>query len=217
LVWDSGDQLERITRDHPFFGQMFNANNGTSAAAKNRSDNKGPEPEGVVTAVLNNKTYAFIALERIGGVIVYDVSNPLAPKYVTYANNRAFPANNATDDRGAEGIIFISAAESPNGQPLVLLANETSNSVSIFQVWDKTRMTVGTRDLGRPALSFKVYPNPATDHLYFSKVLSGNVYNTLGQFVRRFQKVDQLDLFSFERGMYILQADNGESIRFIVE
>lgn len=217
LVWDSGDQLERITRDHPFFGQMFNANNSTSTVAKNRSDDKGPEPEGVVTAVINNRVYAFIALERIGGVMVYDVSNPLEPKYVTYANNRAFPAANATDDRGSEGIIFISDKESPNGQPLVLLANETSNSVSIFQVKDKTKVTVGTKDLARAAVSFKVYPNPAQDHLYFSKVLSGNVYNALGQWVRRFQKVDQLDLYGFDRGMYVLQADNGESIRFVVE
>lgn len=217
LVWDSGDQLERITRDHPVFGQMFNANNSTSTVAKNRSDDKGPEPEGVATAVINNKPYAFIALERIGGVMVYDLSNPLEPKFVTYANNRAFPAANATDDRGSEGIIFISDKESPNGKALVLLANETSNSVSIFQVNDKTRLTTSTKDLARPAVSFKVYPNPAQDHLYFSKVLSGNVYNTLGQWVRRFQKVDQIDLHGFERGMYVLQADNGESVRFIVE
>jgi len=217
FVWDSGDQLERITRDHPFFGQMFNANNSTSTVAKNRSDDKGPEPEGVATAVINNKVYAFIALERIGGVMVYDVTNPLAPKFVTYANNRAFPAANATDDRGSEGIIFISDKESPNGKALVLLANETSNSVSIFQVNDKTKVTVGTKDLARAAVSFKVYPNPAQDHLYFSKVLSGNVYNALGQWVRRFQKVDQLDLYGFDRGMYVLQADNGESIRFVVE
>lgn len=217
LVWDSGDQLERITRDHPFFGQMFNANNSASTVAKNRSDDKGPEPEGVATAVINNKPYAFIALERIGGVMVYDLSNPLAPKFVTYANNRAFPAANATDDRGSEGIIFITDKESPNGKALVLLANETSNSVSIFQVNDKTRVTTSTKDLARPAVSFKVYPNPAQDHLYFSKVLSGNVYNTLGQWVRRFQKVDQIDLHGFERGMYVLQANNGESIRFIVE
>lgn len=217
LIWDSGDQLERITRAHPFFSQMFNASNGNTTVAKNRSDDKGPEPEGVATAVINNKPYAFIALERIGGVMVYDLSNPLEPKYVTYANNRAFPAANATDDRGSEGIIFINDKESPNGKSLVLVANETSNSVSIFQVNDKTKVLTSTKDLARPAVSFKVYPNPAQDHLYLSKVLSGNVYNTLGQWVRRFQKVDQIDLHGFERGMYVLQADNGESTRFIVE
>ena len=185
--------------------------------AKNRSDDKGPEPEGVTVAVINKKPYAFIALERIGGVMVYDLSNPLAPKYVTYANNRAFPANNATDDLGSEGIIFISDKESPTGQPLVLLANETSNSVSIFQVKDKTQITVGTKDLTQAAYSFKVYPNPVHDRLYFSKLLSGNVYNVMGQWVRSFQKVDQIDVQGFTTGLYVLQAENGEFVRFVVE
>lgn len=217
LVWDSGDQLERITRDHPTYGKMFNASHGTTTVAKNRSDDKGPEPEGVTVAVINKKPYAFIALERIGGVMVYDLSNPLAPKYVTYANNRAFPANNATDDLGSEGIVFISDKESPTGQPLVLLANEISNSVSIFQVKDKTQITVGTKDLTLAAFSFKVYPNPVHDRLYFSKLLSGNVYNVMGQWVRSFQKVDQINVQGFAKGLYVLQADNGEFVRFVVE
>ncbi len=127
------------------------------------------------------------------------------------------PANNATDDRGSEGIIFISGEESPNGQPLVLVANETSNSVSIFQVNDKTQVTVGTKDLTQAAFSFKVYPNPVQDRLYFSKLLSGNVYNVMGQWVRSFQKVDQIEVQNFASGLYVLQADNGEFVRFVVE
>jgi hypothetical protein len=131
-VFDSGDQLERITSTHPVFGAMFNASNSTSAAAKNRSDDKGPEPEGTTTAVINGETYAFVALERIGGVMMYNITNPAAPVYVGYYNNRSVATNGP--DRGAEGIVFISAAQSPNGQPLVLLANETSSTLTIFQV-----------------------------------------------------------------------------------
>ncbi|MCU0433177.1 MAG: choice-of-anchor I family protein [Bacteroidia bacterium] len=131
-VFDSGDQLERITSTHPVFGAMFNASNSTSATAKNRSDDKGPEPEGTATAVINGETYAFIALERIGGVMMYNVTNPAAPVYVGYYNNRSVATNGP--DRGSEGIIFISAAQSPNGQPLVILANETSSTLTIFQV-----------------------------------------------------------------------------------
>jgi hypothetical protein len=131
-VFDSGDQLERITSTHPVFGGMFNASNSTSAAAKNRSDDKGPEPEGITTAVINGETYVFVSLERIGGVMMYNITNPAAPVFVGYYNNRSVATNGP--DRGAEGIIFISAANSPNGQPLVLLANETSSTLSIFQV-----------------------------------------------------------------------------------
>ena len=134
LVWDSGDQLERITRTQ--VPLLFNAtNNDANPAPKNRSDDKGPEPEGVTTATINGKIYAFITLERIGGVMVYDVTTPTAPKFVTYTVNRTAPtATAATDDRGPEGIIYIAPADSPNGKGLVLLANEVSNSVSVYQV-----------------------------------------------------------------------------------
>ncbi len=132
LVYDSGDDLERITSTHPTFAAMFNASNSTSAAPKNRSDDKGPEPEGVTIATVNGETYAFIAVERIGGVMIYNISNPVAPLYVGYYNNRSFATNGP--DRGSEGIIFIPASQSPNGSPLVLLANETSSTLSIFQV-----------------------------------------------------------------------------------
>lgn len=88
---------------------------------------------------------------------------------------------------------------------------------AIFASPGEYRFTVGTRDLGRPALSFKVYPNPVRDQLYFSKPLSGNVFNTMGQWVRRFQEVNQLEVQGFTRGLYVLQADNGEFVRFIVE
>ncbi|MBC7572438.1 MAG: choice-of-anchor I family protein [Spirosoma sp.] len=134
LVWDSGDQLERITRDQAPL--LFNSSNTAgNPAQKNRSDDKGPEPEGVTTANINGRVYAFIGLERIGGVMVYDVTTPTAPQFVTYSVNRTAPtATAATDDRGAEGIIYISAADSPNGKGLVLLANEISNSVSVYQI-----------------------------------------------------------------------------------
>jgi hypothetical protein len=132
-VFDSGDQLEQITAAHPVYGPIFNANNSTGTPSKkNRSDNKGPEPEGIVTATINDTVYAFIALERTGGVMVYDVTNPAAPRYVTYKNNRNITSGGI--DLGSEGIIFISATQSPNKKPLVILANEVSSTLSIYQL-----------------------------------------------------------------------------------
>ena len=47
LVHDSGDLLERLTSTDAGFGAIFNASNSTGApVAKNRSDDKGPEPRG---------------------------------------------------------------------------------------------------------------------------------------------------------------------------
>jgi 2',3'-cyclic-nucleotide 2'-phosphodiesterase (5'-nucleotidase family) len=122
MVFDSGDQLERITaQQSPTF---FNGD-GTTANFDTRSDNKGPEPEGVVTGVINGRTYAFIGLERVGDVIVYDVTTPTAPTFVQYIN--------LPEDRGTEGLVFVSAGDSPTGKPLVITASEASNTVSVFE------------------------------------------------------------------------------------
>lgn len=133
LVFDSKDLIERITSTHPMYAALFNASNtiGTPVA-KNRSDDKGPEPEGVTTAFINGSYYLFVGLERIGGAMVFNVNNPTNPVYVGYYNNRSTSLSGP--DLGAEGIIFIDAANSPNGQSILILANEISSTLSIYQV-----------------------------------------------------------------------------------
>jgi Secretion system C-terminal sorting domain/Lamin Tail Domain/Putative metal-binding motif len=132
LVYDSGNQLELITAQTAPWSALFNASNDSNTA-RGRSDDKGPEPEGVTTGVINGKTYGFVTLERIGGVMVYDLSNPAAPVFVQYINNRT-TTGTAGPDLGPEGILFISATESPNGQPLIALSNEISGSISFYQI-----------------------------------------------------------------------------------
>lgn len=127
LVYDSGDQLERRTAALP--NARFNASNDNDML-DSRSPAKGPEPEGVAVARFGAKTFAFIGLERIGGIMVYDISNPAAPAYVTYINSRT----NASGDRGPEGLTIVSAANSPNGKPLLIAGNETSGSTAIYQI-----------------------------------------------------------------------------------
>jgi hypothetical protein len=95
-----------------------------------RSDNKGPEPEGVIVAQFGQKHYAFIGLERVGGVMVYDVSNPTRPVYETYINTRS----GATGDLGPEGMHFVPADKSPNGKPLLVIGNEISGTTAIYQI-----------------------------------------------------------------------------------
>jgi hypothetical protein len=126
-VYDSGDELERRTTALP--NVLFNASHDNNTL-DGRSASKGPEPEGVVVAKFGRKTFAFVGLERVGGVMVYDISNPAAATYVTYLNTRT----GVTGDRGPEGLLFIPAARSPNGQPLLVVGNEISGTTAIFQV-----------------------------------------------------------------------------------
>lgn len=133
LVYDSKDLIEQITANHPTFGAIFNASNSTGTPAlKNRSDDKGSEPEGVTVHQMNGQTYAFIGLERIGGVMIFNVSIPTSPVYVGYANNRSTTASGP--DLGTEGIVIVLAEISPNGKTLLLLANEVSSTVSIYEI-----------------------------------------------------------------------------------
>ncbi|MFM6010240.1 MAG: choice-of-anchor I family protein, partial [Dolichospermum sp.] len=122
-VFDSGDQLEQITATK--IPTLFNSE-GTATGFDTRSDNKGPEPEGVTVGVINGLTYAFIGLERTGDVIVYDISNPTQPTFVQYINT--------PEDVAVEGVTFISAADSPTGKPLLVTANEVSKTVAIFEI-----------------------------------------------------------------------------------
>ena len=89
LKFDSGDALERITK--AAYPNNFNASS-TNNTLDDRSDDKGPEPEGIAVASLFGRTYIFVMLERIGGVVVYEATNPTAPTFVQYINTRNFAA-----------------------------------------------------------------------------------------------------------------------------
>jgi len=149
LVWDSGSEFERITAaiNPPEF---FNSNHRENSF-KTRSDDKGPEPEGVVVAKLWGRDYAFIGLERIGGVMIYEISNPYAPQFVQYLNNRDFnstPGTPEAGDLGAEGLIVIEASKSPiPGVPLLVVCNEVSGTTTIFRI-NRERL-VGNPPAGR--------------------------------------------------------------------
>lgn len=134
-VFDSGDQLEQIVADQsPLFFNLSNDKNSTD----NRSDNKGPEPEGVAIGQVADRTYAFIGLERQGGIMVFDVTNPFSPFFVEYQSNRdlAVEPDEGVDagDLGPEGLVFISAEDSPTGVALVVVGNEVSGTTTIYQV-----------------------------------------------------------------------------------
>jgi len=124
LVFDSRDDFERITAAQ--VAASFNSN-GTAATFDTRSDNKGPEPEGVVLGKAFGRTYAFIGLERTAGVLVYDVSDPFQPTFVQYVNT-------SPEDISPEGLLFIKEDDSPNGKPLLVVSHEISSTTTIFEI-----------------------------------------------------------------------------------
>ncbi len=148
LIYDSGDDFEQITALTSSANFNCTHSGTTGNNIDSRSDNKGPEPEGLAYGEVCGRKYVFVGLERIGGVMVYDVTDPTKPTYVQYLNNRNFAvaplfANIATvGDLGPEGLIFIPANESHTGRPLLVVANEVSGSTSVFEINVAPAMTV---------------------------------------------------------------------------
>lgn len=123
LVFDSGDQIEQITAQRT--PTLFNSE-GSASNFDSRSDNKGPEPEGMVIGNIDGVPYAFVGLERTGDIMVYNISNPAAPIFVQYINT--------TEDLAVEGLTFVSKVNSPTGNALLISTAEVSNTISVFEI-----------------------------------------------------------------------------------
>lgn len=155
-VFDSGDDFGRISA--AVLGNNFNSAH-TENKGDNRSDDKGGEPEAIDVGEIAGRVYAFIGQERSGDLFVYDVTNPFQAAFVAHYNNRNFNVDFELDDDldnpcdenegmdcsqvpeagdlGPESIKFISAEHSPNGNALLLIGNEVSGSVTVYQITEK--------------------------------------------------------------------------------
>jgi hypothetical protein len=122
-VYDSADNFESyLATERP---ELFNID-GDLSEFDMRSDDKGCEPEAVEIGVIDGVTYAFIGLERVGGIMVYNVTNPQNPSFVEFARY--------ADDRAPEGMDFVAASDSPSGKPLLLVANEGSSTLTVYEI-----------------------------------------------------------------------------------
>ena len=140
-VFDSGDQIANILAEQTpdlfnadFDDEVLDANgnldfsdNSPSFGKDDRSDDKGAEPESVTVGTISGKPYAFVGLERAGGgVLVYELSDPTAPEFVQYIRTEG--------DVAPEGLQFIAAEDSPNGNPVLAVANEVSKTTTLYDI-----------------------------------------------------------------------------------
>ncbi|MEM8804839.1 MAG: PEP-CTERM sorting domain-containing protein [Cyanobacteria bacterium P01_G01_bin.38] len=73
------------------------------------------------------RTLAFIGLERVGGVMVYDITDPANAFFLSYTPN-------APGDNSPEGVLYIGEEESPTGIPLLVTTNEISGTTAVYEV-----------------------------------------------------------------------------------
>jgi len=213
LIYDSKNDFERYTSES--YSNIFNADNSTSAAvSKDRSDNKGPEPEGVEIATIEGQTYAFIGLERIGGVMVYNITDPANPVFEDYKVNRT-AATGDLDDLGPEGLHFIGSEESPDGSAYLVVANEISSSLSIFKI-KIGGVYVSSNVLASSKTELIVYPNPVRgDFVQFNKTVSGQIMTIDGKVVKQFKNTQSVSVGELAKGIYYAKTQEGEIAKIV--
>ncbi|SEV95964.1 Por secretion system C-terminal sorting domain-containing protein [Chryseobacterium wanjuense] len=211
IVYDSGDRFERyLAANHPL---IFNADN-ESNGAKNRSRAKGPEPEGIALGTINGQTYAFVTLERTGGVMVYNVTDPNNPTFTDYKNSRMTSAYGG--DNGPEGIIYIAPENTTTGKGYVVIANEISGTLSMYEI---ASTTLATGEVKAEKATFNVFPNPVTkgNTLYFNRAQDYELYDMSGKLIGKEKNALTIETSKLSTGVYLVKTSEGHLKRVIVK
>ncbi|HBB9942409.1 choice-of-anchor I family protein [Vibrio parahaemolyticus] len=144
LVFDSGDDFATVALLNE--GKHFNSTNDSNSSGDDRSDDKGIEPEAIEVAKINGRYYAFIGLERQGGIMVYDITEPKQAQFLHYVNHRDYTQpvctlvedgecandtyNPKAGDLAPESINYFAR----NGQHFIAVGNEVSGTTSVFRI-----------------------------------------------------------------------------------
>jgi DNA-binding beta-propeller fold protein YncE len=110
--------------------QVFDSKNELDVKAKElgvyddgRSDDKSVEPEAITIGRVGSKMVAYVGMERVDAVAVYDVTDPTKPSFI-----KMFKTGDAP-----EGVLFISASKSPIQQSLIVVSSENDGLIKIFK------------------------------------------------------------------------------------
>ena len=218
LVFDSGDDFEEITAQR--YPDVFNSNND-EVELDSRSTKKGPEPEDVKVGKVGDKLYAFVGLERIGGVMTYDITNPNNIKFANYQNTRDF-SGNIKGDSAPEGLEFIPASESLTGTPLLLVSNEVSGTVAVNEI-EGEKIEVDKDD---KITDINIYHTNDTHSRVEPVLNSDNIQTNIG-FAKFKEYIDQtskdvdgkliLDAGDTLHGQAFATLENGQSIAKVLK
>jgi len=139
-IYDSGNLLETL-QVSAFGVENINGSWDTDTgeySPQSRSDDKGPEAEGVAVGMVGDSRVAVIGMERMSALLFVDITNPETPQVISWEQmlpvRDITPGTAEANKWSPEGIFFIDAADSPNGKPLLLTSYEVSGTLSIHQI-----------------------------------------------------------------------------------
>eukprot|EP00058_Branchiostoma_floridae_P014179 XP_002599667.1 hypothetical protein BRAFLDRAFT_119372 [Branchiostoma floridae] len=166
LVWDSGDDFERVgAQVHPaVFNSKFNGENMDETPEDSFDKSscvKGSEPQALTVGRIGDQTVIFVGNERTSEVVMYSLRDGEAfvPKLESvYRGGRTdltwTEAYQARDvgDIDPEDIKFIPSDRSPNGRPLLLVDGTVSGTVSVYEVMDNSETSAACCFTSTPAV-----------------------------------------------------------------
>lgn len=219
LVWDSGDDFEQYIASN--FPNFFNCNDGLAEEQDKRSDDKGIEPEAITVGEIDGEYYAFVGLERQGGIMIYNITNPLAPVFVDYKH--AFDLNLGTSVHAApEGILFVPAAESHTGKNLLIASHELSGTIAIYEVESVNAISEQSNN----SRDINIYPNPGKSRTTLVAVAPSyyEVKTLTGVLIEKgeMDTTKNLSLSNYASGLYLVSitAKNDsfmQTLKLVVE
>lgn len=108
-VYDSKNELDRITIDAHLYDD-------------DRSDDKSIEPEGIAIGTIGETHVAFVGMERVDVVAVFNINDPANPEFLQILKTGDAP----------EGILMIKAEDSPVERTLLVVSSEDDGVIKIF-------------------------------------------------------------------------------------
>lgn len=210
-VWNSGDYIPQVIA-------LLHAANFSSSAVDNssyktRSDDMGIEPSTIAVGEIDGKRYAFVGLYQMGGIFIYDITDPLNPVFELYELNRdfSFPASDPmAGDLGPTDLEFVPATKTNLGIALLFVANEVSGSISVYQAG----IGVGI-DEHSQSDSKSIYPNPSEGIFYTGQKADYKVFDQSGSLIREVHKSDRIDISDQPTGLYMIIHADGSSIKVV--
>lgn len=126
-VFDSGHDFEWVTAREA--AGRYNADSTPEGVPDECSPKRGPEPESLAVGAVGKRMVAAIGLEKTGGAMLYEVTEPAAPVFLKY-----LPAldEDGVVDFAPEGLMMVPAEASPLGKAMLVLSHEKSGTMTAY-------------------------------------------------------------------------------------
>ncbi|XP_059168848.1 uncharacterized protein LOC131950653 isoform X2 [Physella acuta] len=138
-IYDSGSSIEETTA--LYCPHVFNTDGDH---VDDRSDDKGPQPEGLTVGEIGDRLYIFVGNESPGTISVYSIGSDVTqPRFESiFCEGIPNDSRNMTEKYRArqlyavdpEDIRFYSGADNPTGSPILMVSGSTSGTVTILKI-----------------------------------------------------------------------------------